>query len=387
MKKMCVIILGVAAFAAVPALVMAQSAEGLTPYAQIRAWTGYVKQSKDLTGTTKADTDYSSRLGASRFGVKGKTGDLEGVVEMGLDGVNDDSAKNVKVSTRKIYGIWNMSNDIKFMFGQDEAPYTFYSNSYSNDDTFSGFGATNQSRDFQLKVMMYGFYIDFLNPTTKTPIAGYGSATAPSMNTDVMFPKIALGYDYKMETEDKSLSLLVSPGFAYQSLKLDKATDPRDGKKVNSMLAYCHATVKMGGFSVLANFGYGVNTGNMGLDYSKSFASAQSSISTAKPYIVPVAEASGNSIKNTKTIEGFIDAGYDFGAAEVRGGVGYAQAKNPNWSKTDKQMAYYAQLSIPLIPKKLYIKPEIEYRNFMKDKAGVKQGNELLAGIFFHAFL
>jgi hypothetical protein len=386
MRKLFVIVLGIAAFVSVPAFVMAQSVDGITPYAQIRVWTGYVKQSKELTGTTKADTDYSLRLGLSRFGVKGKTGDLEGVVEMGLDGVNDDATKSIKVNTRKVYAVWNMSPDIRFLVGQDEAPFAWYANTFSNDDAFVGFGATAQARDVQIKATMYNFYVDLLNPNTKISIS---TISATSANTDVMYPKIALGYDYKMETEDKSLSILVSPGFAYQSLKIDKQTDPLNGKKINSMLAYCHASVKMGGFSILANAGYGINTENLGINYAKSFATAQSSANATGTgvYVSPKAEASGTSIKNTKSIEGYIDAGYDFGAAEVRGGLGYVQAKNPNWSKTDKQMAYYAQIAIPIIPKKFYIKPEIEYRNFMKDKAGVKQGNELLAGIFFHAFL
>jgi hypothetical protein len=386
MRKTCIMILGIAAFISAPVLVMAQSVDGLTPYAQIRVWTGYVKQSKELTGTTKADTDYSLRLGTTRFGVKGKTGDLEGLVEIGLDGVNDDATKSIKVNTRKAYAIWNMSPDIKFLVGQDEAPFTCYANTFANDDAFVGFGATAPARDVQLKATMYNFYVDLLNPTTKITI---GTISGTSKNTDVMYPKIAFGYDYKMETEDKSLSILVSPGFAYQSLKIDKQGDTLDGKKINSMLAYCHASVKMGGFSILANVGYGINTENLGINYSKAFAAAQSSIEPlgATAYVSTKAEASGTSIKNTKSIEGFIDAGYDFGAAEVRGGLGYVQAKNPNWDKTDKQMAYYAQISIPLIPKKLYIRPEVQYRNFMKDKAGVKQGNEILAGVFFHAFL
>ncbi|HEY1405418.1 MAG TPA: hypothetical protein VF857_02305 [Spirochaetota bacterium] len=399
MKKTFCALAALAAVAVFPALAMAETADGLVPYAQVRAYMGYVNQSKELTGSA-ADKDYSSRLTTSRFGVKGKSGDIDGVVEMGLDGVNNsDGTKSVKVSTRKIYATYAFTPDIKMLIGQDEAPYTFYSCSFANDDNFSGFGSTSQQRDYQAKVTLFGFYVDLLNPYTATKIANRKTnPAAPATPVDISYdakyydvtvPKIAVGYDFKFESDDKMTSFTLSPGAAYQTVKIDYKGDALNGEKINSYLAYCHATAKLGGFSVNGNIGYGVNTANMGLDYSKSYASAATSLGSSKA-VNPLAEAdkkTKDKITNTKSLEGFLDVGYDFGPAEVRGGVGYVQAKNDNWLKTDKQMAYYAQVSVPLVPKKLYIKPEFEYRNFMKDSAGKKQGNEWLAGAFIQAFL
>lgn len=387
----------IAAAVLLPTLVMADTTDGLTPYGQIRAYYGIVSQSKEITGKSKSDSDFSSRLTSSRFGVKGKSGELDGVVELGLDGVNNgDSAKSVKVSTRKIYGVWSPTSDIQFMIGQDEAPYTFYSLSFANDDNFSGFGSTSQQRDLQAKITLFNFYFDVLNNYTASKIPNRKTTSGTTTTDisydqkyyDVVVPKIALGYDLKIGGGD-GFSVLVSPGMVYQSVKIDYDGDALNNKKINSFLGYAHAIVKVDKFSIYGNFGYGINTANLGIDYSKSFASAATSNGSSKA-INPLAEAdasTSSSIKNTKSMEGFVDLGYDFTVCEVRGGVGYAQAKNPNWSKTDKQIAYYGQISIPLIPKKLFLKPEVEYRNFMKDGAGNKQGHELLAGAFIQAFL
>ncbi|HNX59709.1 MAG TPA: hypothetical protein PKK43_11465 [Spirochaetota bacterium] len=384
MKKLLAILLplGIAA-ATVPQTVSAQQTDGLTPYGQIRIWTGYVKQSKEVTGS-KAETDFALKNTSTRFGVKGKSGDIDAVIELGVNGASDDSAANIKVTTRHAYAKWNYSKDINFLLGQTDAPFTTYGNSTVDDSSLLGFGSTSQPRDLQIKATLFGFYVDFLNPNTKlTFTAADGTKTTTSTNTDILYPKTAIGYDLNITSE--SLSLLVSPGAAFQSIKVDKEGNAVDGKKINSFLAYAHALLKTGGFSVLANAGYGVNTGNLGLTYSGAFTTAPSSIGTASKSISTNAVFVGDKIKNTTSIEGFIDAGYDFGAAEVRGGIGYAQAKNDAWDKTDQQIVYYGQLSIPLVPGKLFLKPGVEYRDFKKDNAGNKQGNEIVAGSFIQA--
>jgi hypothetical protein len=384
MKKIYSLLLPIGILiAAVPQIASAQQADGLTPYGQVRIWTGYIKQSKEVTGN-KADNDFALKNTSSRFGVKGKSGDIDAVAEIGLNAVNDDSVISNKVNTRHVYVKWNYSKDVNFLLGQTDAPYTTYGNSTVDDSSLLGFGTTSQARDLQIKATAFGFYAALVNPNTKlTFTAADGTKTTTSANTDIVLPKVAAGYDFNIASE--GFSLLVSPGAAFQSIKIDKEEHLLDGKKINSFLAYAHALVKTGGFSLLANAGYGINTGNLGLAYGGAFTSAPSSIGTTSKSVSTNAVFAGDKIKNTTSIEGFIDAGYDFGTAEVRGGIGFAQAKNDAWDKKDQQVVYYGQLSIPLVPGKLFLKPGVEYRDFKKDNAGNKQGNEIVAGTFIQA--
>ncbi|MGL4368920.1 MAG: hypothetical protein ACRCUT_04505 [Spirochaetota bacterium] len=393
MKMKTMLTLAAAAAVLMPAAVFAEGDDYFAPYAQARIWAGVVDQSKEVTGTENADLDNKMINGAARLGLKGKKGNLEGVAELGFGtqaGKDSNKIPYTLVQTRKIYGIYNYSDKISFLFGQDEAPYTFYSNSSVEDSTFSGFGSTSQDRDVQIKFSAYGAYIDLLNPTTSA-LPKANATTIESKNIDVLFPKIAAGYDYTLK--DDKMNILIGVGGAGQVLKVDSLgadadtdLDTFDGEKITSALGYAHAKVKYDAFSVLANFGYAVNGGNMGLSYSKSVSAANTSAATelaSKFSTSAVSTADG--FENTTSMEGFIDLGYDFGIVELRGGAGYAQAKNKEWDKTDAQAAYYGQLSFPLVPKKLFLKPEVCYRDYMKDSAGEKQGHEWLAGVYVQA--
>ena len=388
-------LIAAAAFAAAvsPAAVFAEGDDYLSPYAQARVWAGVVNQSKDMTAADDSDLDNKMINGAARLGLKGKKGAIEGVAELGFGsqaGKDSNSIPYTLVQTRKIYGIYNFNENVSFLFGQDEAPYTFYSNSAAEDSTFAGFGSTSQDRDVQVKLTAYGVYIDLLNPTTST-LPKANKTGIESKNIDVVYPKVAIGYDFKRKGD--SSDILVGFGAAGQMLKVDSLgaadgtdLDTFDGRKITSMLGYAHAKVKVSGFSVLGNFGYAVNGGNMGLSYSKSVSGANTSaVSKLSSGFSTGAVSKEDGFEKTKSIEGFVDLGYDFGLCEVRGGAGYAQAKNKEWDKTDAQAAYYAQLSFPIVPKKLTIKPEFCYRDYKKDADGEKQGHEWLAGIYAQA--
>ena len=383
--------------AATPAAVFAETADGITPYGQIRAYSGWVNQSKEVTNvydatgsnlTTegKKNTDYASKLTTTRLGVKAKYGEIDGVLEIGLKNAADSNL----VFTRKAYAVWNQSESLSVKIGQDDAPYTFYGNSATFDNLFNGFGDTAQTRDYQIKVTYSGLYLDLLNPLSPASITVGSGTTASSIaakNWDISYPKISAGYDYK----NSDGSIFAGLGGVFQSQKVNgegaAALNSINGKTLNAALAYAHASLKFGGLSVLANAGYGINTAVLGLGYAGSAVAASTSGATTTFTAAPELNSTGTGFKNTTVTEGYLEIGYDLGFLLVRGGAGYAQEKNSNWKKTDAQIQYFAQTVIPVIAKRFNIVPEVAYFDFLKDKNGNKQGHEIAAGAFFQFIL
>ena len=366
------------------------TAVSITPYAQVRIWAGYIQQSKEMSATGtyegKTDTDFYSRMTSSRIGLSAKYDDLVGVFEIGL--ANKSSSSSNAVTTRKAYGEYLITSDIKLLFGQNEAPFTWYSNAEANDDLCQGYGATADGRELQLKLTAFNAYLDIINPNSPAnPVSDTDGLDAQYW--DIIIPKIAAGYDFI--SSDKNI--LVGCGGVAQQAQVDKEEsttgDPytMDGEKLTCYLLYAHANASIAGLLLRGNFGYGQNTANLGLSYSNAQANAMTSANIENDqYVNPKVEfnATNDKFENTKSMEGYIEAGFDLGKFVPLAGVGYLQAKNSNWDKTDKQMTYYAQLKITIVETHLYFIPTLQYRDFMKDKDDAKQGNESLAGIFLH---
>lgn len=372
----------------------AQTADGLSPFVQIRAYTGWINQSPAVTGVRKeSDTDYVEQFGTTRFGAKGKYGDFEGYMELGISSYNSSTSN--AVTLRKAYAVWNINETANVKIGQDEAPYTFYASSVTMDCSFNGNGVTAQPRDMQVKFTLAGAYVDFLSPIApSSPSISYTDGTAKktdAANWDLIAPKTSVGYDFV--SGDKKISSGVSS--VYQASVFDgkkngiAALDVLDGKRIDAGLVAAHALLNFAPVTVKADIGYGINTAILGINYTKSFAAALSSagqtavgISTA-----PELNKSANGFKNTTSMEGFLELAYKMSFAEFRGAVSYVDAKNPNWSKHDQQMGYYLQATVPLVEKRFNLIPEICYFDFMKDKTGKEQGYELCGGMLFQILL
>ena len=63
----------------------------------------------------------------------------------------------------------------------------------------------------------------------------------------------------------------------------------------------------------------------------------------------------------------------------IGAGYGYAQVDRDDFKKKDAQQAYFIDAKYS-ITKNFSVLPEFSYRDFMKDKNGVKQGKEYYAG-------
>ena len=395
-KLMWVLVVSMSMF---PAAVFSQTADGLSPYAQIRAYAGWVKQSASVTDVRKeTDTDFVEQLGTTRVGVKGKFGEMDGVVELGISNFN--SGASDVVSTRKAYAVWNVTDMFNVKVGQDEAPYTYYANSMTLDCSLNGFGTTWQKRDMQVKFTFAGAYIDFLSPLSPGAVKDSTGATwstgtpktplTSSANWDLLAPKTAIGYEFA--TSDKIFAAGICAAYQasiFDGKQNDTVLDPIDNKRVDAALATAHLSVNTEMVFFKINGGYGINSQILGANYGKSFMITPTSAQSTAIGIsgLPELNDEGTKFKNTKTIEGFFEAGFRIEKVEFRGAVGYAQAKNPNWKKTDAQIAYYLQSTIPLVDKRFNIIPEVAYLDFMKDKNGDTEGNEFAAGMFFQILL
>ena len=371
----------------------AQTADGLSPFVQIRAYAGWIKQSPAVTGVEKeADTDFVEQFGTTRFGAKGKYGEFDGYMELGISSSNSSSSNGV--SLRKAYAVWNLSDVANLKVGQDEAPYTFYANSVTMDCSFNGMGVTSQPRDMHVKFTYMGAYVDFLSPIAPPAITYDATAkkSTGATNWDLLAPKTAIGYDFT--SADKTVSAGVSAVYQYSVFDGQKnvagsTLDALDDKRVDAGLAAAHVLLNLAPFSVKADFGYGINTAVLGIDYTKSFAKTTTSVGTAAVGIstAPELNKSANGFKNTASMEGFLELAYKMSFAEFRTAVSYVDAKNDNWKKHDQQMGYYLQATIPLVEKRFNLIPEICYFDFMDDKAGNNQGYELCGGMLFQVLL
>ncbi|MBP7901911.1 MAG: porin [Spirochaetes bacterium] len=372
--------LGIAAilFAAISSIISAQSSteDGVKPYGQVRAYAGYVNQSKDLT-ETKSDTDYYSKLTTARIGLKGRYSNIDLLAELA---VNSYGSSANSVITRKYYAVWNATDKLKVKIGQDDAPYTFYSSSITNDISYVGLGSTSQPRDVQIQINYGGAYASILNPKEPSKIGAIDDAKY----WDVVSPKIAAGYEFK--TDDGNIKF--GAGVAFASFKIDSndnaALDGINGKRANGILGYAHTNLKFGEFTAQANFGYGINTGLLGIAYSGSFVSTPTSaVKSAGLSSNPEIKTNGNGFEKTTIIEGYIELGYKFQSFEIRSGAGYVQAKNKQWDKIDSQIGYFLQAKIPVVEGRFNIIPEVFYLDLKKDKNGDKEGHELVAGSLF----
>ena len=107
------------------------------------------------------DTDYWQKIFAtSRFGLNAQQGALAGNVEFGLADPNI-------VSLRHLFFTYTYRK-LGILVGQTWTPYSFFAGEKADDDScMIGFGTTYDSRLPQVKVTLYGFYIDVIRPAVK----------------------------------------------------------------------------------------------------------------------------------------------------------------------------------------------------------------------------
>ena len=309
-------ILSIMLLAAAPSAVSAEESEKtFDPYMKLFL---FMDVSRLSTGGT-TDTDYNNFIaGISRLGVNFNAGNWKSNVELGV------SPSTVKL--RRIFAEYNFGIG-SILFGQEWSPYGYYSEQIAGGLwNFDGYGHTSDLRKIQITLKMFGAYLSLIEPaTTKTDNGG----TDLAGSTDIVMPKVAVGYDFKSEM------FYIGPSFIIQYTNFEGAANP-DG--LLAWMATLHGGLTLGNFNVRMNAGFGFNPGNLDFLYD-------SSIRTTSIVLPARAEKIGTDIKNTMVFEGFLDFGYKFPWFTANAGAGYAFADNDNFAQMDHQYAVYGKHS------------------------------------------
>jgi len=337
------------------------SVKKFDPYAVIKAYYGYHNTSPEV-GDSETDLAYRLQTN-SRFGANFEVENVKLQVELGLQ-----SAVNLRLAVAAVdFG------PLKVTLGQTYTPYTWLATGdYVDDNNFTGFGASYDGRTPQLRLDLAGAYVSFIGVSRNTTGA-YGATTTTAIkDTTALAPKTSIGYDYK------SGASVFGFGGAGNIVKINDSTSAANKKNIKSWLGYVHTNAVLGDFIFRGNFAYGQNTGNFGIlnvEKGNTDALIQTFSTSAS------AVQSGTSLKNTTTIEGYINPQYKLTSDLLIGaGVGYAKADNDTYTKADAQIAYFVDAKYN-INKYFSILPEFAYRDYLKDKNGVKQGTEYYSGV------
>ena len=340
--KYFVVALAITLFSVGAVFAQGDPAKKITPYFQIRFFTGMSYVDDDLNGG-ESDIDFrENQLVTTRMGLKGTAGKLSGNVEVGLKGSSYSNA----VYLRHAYAKYTTGN-LEILFGQTWTPYFALMDSQAEDFVGIGYGATYDGRLPQVRVTYYGAYVALIQPTT------IASGTTASTN-DSVTPKVATGYNYKSKLLD------ISPGFA---LTYEK---PETGDGILSWLAYVHGSLKFfNPFYSTFNATFSQNPGDFGI-YQKSIVSLKGDSIT-----------SGGNAKGTDDVyvfEGFLELGYKFEMGKLGGGVGYVR----NFDNKDDRIAYFVQFCF-YVEQNFKITPSFLYVD------QIEEGSEFVTGVKLQA--
>ncbi|MCP4129743.1 MAG: hypothetical protein GY754_01885 [bacterium] len=359
------------AFAQEPAPAVADEPEAkaekkFVPYMQMRLWTGYQIQSKEAVSATatEGETDFHENLVAvARFGAKGSYGKLRGQVELAVKGPVD----GYDVKTRHIYGAYDLGIG-EFLVGVTEAPYKHYSSCAIGDNAGVGFGASWPNRVTQIKLTLFGAYIDLIQPKTTNTTS---DSVTLGTSTNNMYPQIAAGYEFKNDF------LSFGPGFAINMTELESA-DAYDGKTITSWIAYLHGKIDAGKMiSINFNATYGMNTGNMGVLGVTVLPGGPDT--TANKVM---GNAAGDGFENTSVIEGFGEVMVKLSPIKILAGAAYVSASNDMYTSSDAKLGIYGQVDYQVMDG-FNVIPGVMYIANMDSYAGVAQGSDIYAGIKF----
>ena len=348
----------------------AQAADGITPYANIMTWAGWVQRDKDASGFAKSDTDYYQSNFANagtNMGIKGEKNGVQVQIEFGVkDGYE-------AFRSRHAYASYKMG-EIGILFGQTLAPWIALDGAdLRSGDAMARAGSCYDGWNNQIRVSFFGAYVTILNPggnsagdTDKQSTGTIG----PKANQDVVIPKIGAGYMFKMD------AISVAVNGVFQQTKYDEQSTPSnlDGKALNAWLVNFIFKGQFGPANLSAVAYYATNPGNMG------FATYNSSSA--------VVAASGDKYENTTVMGGRVGAGFKAGMAKFNVGVAYEKATNDydtggagdyGTEGKDDYLVYFANVQL-FLQDNFYFAPTVKVEDAKKTTDGVKAGKTTYIG-------
>ncbi|MBN2041634.1 MAG: hypothetical protein JW864_16480 [Spirochaetes bacterium] len=374
----------------------AEDGDFIKPYGNLYVFFGYVESARYTAGGDEEkdrDTFYTINDN-SNIGFNFTYRQYKGVFELGISDMENDW----DVKLRKAYGIFNFGFG-ELMIGQTWTPYTHWSYESANYYRSEGFGALYDNLTTQAKVTMkFGLYIDIIKPYVGT-ITYYDNQTVdnptsdpsfdeydlvevereittrqPLENIQSLFPKIAVGYDYKSGRINAGL------GAAGNIYKIKKTDDVEFNKKwIISYLAYLYSELKFGNFGFNLSGGFSVNPANFGLKVQSAGNSTFAGGAAASVYNIATGKYE---IKDTWNIQSYAEFEWAFMKNTVAHlGYGFSLVNYPMQGyKDDYAMEYYLNIKFNLA-NLIALTPSVSYHDYMKDIDGNKEGSDLYAGI------
>ena len=362
MKKLLVIL---AAIAMVGTFAATTIAADWAMYGSARMGTWYVTE--DKKGDEEGDLAWGEQ-GNARFGARVKASDaVSGRMEFGVSGGN--------ANQRLLYADWNFGPG-RMRIGQAYAPGNiFISNKvYGDDGNNLNFGGLYTGRQEEISFKFNIVEIALIKPST-----GYESALSdavndpnapadPSLNIDVMIPKIEAAVVYGQE------NWWVQGSLGYQTYTVKDTADFGNGDvnvdvDITSMVYGVGGMFNMAGAYIGAVVMGGTNAGVYGSWHETAAA--------------PTPKVSGNGsidIDDTTTFGWNLVVGYNINdMLKVEAGYGWIQSDNDQYDKADAAQAFYVNLPISLAPG-VTITPEFGVEDQMKSAADTDQGSDTYFG-------
>ncbi len=430
MKKLAVILL---ALVLAVAFSLPAMADGIEPYGSMRLGIYWANHDYNYS-TTDTDDGYNpawttddsdagimQQLAAiSRFGAKGKVGDIFAQVELGLYGdktTTEWSHDDNDVYMRLLYATWNFGGG-SLTVGQDYTPLTwtadqqgpgmfddFETQSYDLQNAFIGLGCLWDSRRPQIRVNLdNGLSLSLIQPedqylpgnhdykrTVDTTNVALDTAydSTDGIDADATLPKMVVAYDYKTE------GLMLRPGFAYSTYSLKSTDATMVDDDVTSWIGFLHGKVDLGSVALKFTGHYGQNLTNYGISGRTNqwdHTTSTSAFDASSAYVV------GKEVYNAKSWGGFLQAAIPMDPYTITLGWGYAGSKNDDVptasadidsdgrinNQTDDVMGFFANVKVP-ITDNFSVTPEFDYYDGMDNSDGESDPDHWYIGMTWQA--
>jgi hypothetical protein len=301
-------------------------------YGSARFATFYVDVDTDTGGEDSDDQDLQwAQQGNSRIGANVKFNDqIGGGFEM-----SDSFGK------RKLFGTYTFGGGSQLLIGQTYTPSAFfYSDSvYDGDGDLLGIGEFYEGRLPMIQWKMGGLKVALIKPA----VDGVGDFA-----TDVMLPKIEVGYHFKA---DMFFADVVG---GYQTYDVDVPAGGTD-YSVDSYILGAGVGANLGAFYVKVGAHMGTNLGNYG---------------AYQPYLDDNAGAPVAGSSDTQDNDGL---GYlaviGFTVSEtlnIEAGYGHEEAELDNSNNKQEAEQYYLNCTINIAPG-FFVVPEVGMQTFKED--------------------
>jgi hypothetical protein len=296
--------------------------------------------------------------GNSRMGAKVKADKVSGLVELGLPSANTHDGN---VRTRRMYGVWQFSENASLKVGKDYGPiYQDFSNSVLDaDNDLNGIGTGGDYRPGMIQLQIGGLQIAAIQP--------FSSDLGSGGDVDEWLPRLEAKYTMKFD----SFYFAVNGGFQTYKIEDTGAGTNTDDIDVTSWLVGGEVGVNIGAFSVTAGFNIGENW---------TSANWNSLGYTNNNNAGALLNAAGDDTEDCFSWQAALVLGFKVSdTLKFEVGGGFRSDDQDAADNKDEAWQVYGQAVITLAPG-VYLVPEIGYFDYMDNFNGVDEGYEWYAG-------